>query len=144
MGPTWGPSGADRTQVDPMLAPWTLLSGKLTLGKACRERIFKMNNYDKQSKNLHRGVNLKQIVSDLKFAWWHVNEFWHELIIQTWKLYQKRLPWITITKSFIAFSSSKISSHELCPIAGQQGVCLLLTYRCIRIASVYNDWPWAL
>ena len=27
MGPTWGPSGADRTQVDPMLAPWTLLSG---------------------------------------------------------------------------------------------------------------------
>ena len=29
MGPTWGPSGADRTQVDPMLAPWTLLSGTL-------------------------------------------------------------------------------------------------------------------
>ena len=28
MGPTWGPSGADRTQVGPMLAPWTLLSGQ--------------------------------------------------------------------------------------------------------------------
>ena len=27
MGPTWGPSGADRTQVGPMLGPWTLLSG---------------------------------------------------------------------------------------------------------------------
>ena len=27
MGPAWGPSGADRTQVGPMLAPWTLLSG---------------------------------------------------------------------------------------------------------------------
>ena len=27
MGPTWGPSGADRTQLGPMLAPWTLLSG---------------------------------------------------------------------------------------------------------------------
>ena len=26
MGPTWGPSGADRTQAGPMLAPWTLLS----------------------------------------------------------------------------------------------------------------------
>ena len=26
MGPTWGLSGADRTQMDPMLAPWTLLS----------------------------------------------------------------------------------------------------------------------
>ena len=27
MGTTWGPSGADRTQVGPMLAPRTLLSG---------------------------------------------------------------------------------------------------------------------
>ena len=27
MRPTWGPSGADMTQVGPMLAPWTLLSG---------------------------------------------------------------------------------------------------------------------
>ena len=29
MGPKWGPSGADRTQVGPMLAPWTLLSGTI-------------------------------------------------------------------------------------------------------------------
>ena len=28
MGPTWGPSGADRAAMEgPMLAPWTLLSG---------------------------------------------------------------------------------------------------------------------
>ena len=27
MGPTWGPPGADRTQVGPMLAPWILLCG---------------------------------------------------------------------------------------------------------------------
>ena len=27
IGPTWGPSGADRTKVGTMLAPWTLLSG---------------------------------------------------------------------------------------------------------------------
>ena len=30
MGPIWGPSGADGTQVGPMLAPWTLLSGLLS------------------------------------------------------------------------------------------------------------------
>ena len=29
VGPTWGPSGADRTQVGHMLAPWTLLSGMI-------------------------------------------------------------------------------------------------------------------
>ena len=33
MGPTWGPSGADRTQVSTMLAPWTLLSGALPVGQ---------------------------------------------------------------------------------------------------------------
>ena len=27
MGPTWGPTGADKTHVSPMLAPWTLISG---------------------------------------------------------------------------------------------------------------------
>ena len=32
MGPTWGPSGADRTQVGPMLTLWTLLSGFLLSG----------------------------------------------------------------------------------------------------------------
>ena len=31
MGPTWGPYGADRTQVGPTLAPWTLLSGMVVL-----------------------------------------------------------------------------------------------------------------
>ena len=30
MGPTWGPSGAHRTQVGPMSAPWTLLSGYIS------------------------------------------------------------------------------------------------------------------
>ena len=35
MGPTWGPSGADRAQVVPMLATWTLLSGWLTTTYLC-------------------------------------------------------------------------------------------------------------
>ena len=29
-GPTWGPPGSCRPQMAPMLAPWTLLSGKLS------------------------------------------------------------------------------------------------------------------
>ena len=31
MGPTWGPPGSCRPQMGPMLAPWTLLSGKYRL-----------------------------------------------------------------------------------------------------------------
>ena len=31
MGSTWGPSGSDRTQVGPILAPWALLSGFINI-----------------------------------------------------------------------------------------------------------------
>ena len=31
MRPTWGPSGLYRPQMGPMLAPWTLLSGAVSL-----------------------------------------------------------------------------------------------------------------
>ena len=39
MGPTWGPSGADRSQMDPMLATWTLLSG-IVFQNHCRQHLF--------------------------------------------------------------------------------------------------------
>ena len=42
MGPTWGPSGADRTQVGPMLAPWTLLSGWSLCGKGSAHWVWKI------------------------------------------------------------------------------------------------------
>ena len=35
MGPTWDPSGADRTQVGPMLAPWTLLFDSIMSASYC-------------------------------------------------------------------------------------------------------------
>ena len=43
MGPTWGPSGADRTQVGPMLTPWTLLSGSATTGLINSNSILHVN-----------------------------------------------------------------------------------------------------
>ena len=46
--PTWGPSGADRTQLGPMLAPWTLLSGLSPLGllgRVCTETWIKIQNF---------------------------------------------------------------------------------------------------
>ena len=39
MGPTWGPSGAGRTQVGPMWAPWTLLSGVSLWGETTSDRF---------------------------------------------------------------------------------------------------------
>ena len=36
MGPTWGPYGSCRSQMGPMLAPWTFLSGYLPHSHSCR------------------------------------------------------------------------------------------------------------
>ena len=47
MGPTWGPSGADRTQVGPMLAPWTLLSGIV-----CHSFMWQKAAYNKYKRTL--------------------------------------------------------------------------------------------
>ena len=35
MGPTWGQRGSCRPQMDPMLAPWNLLSGKISWCSMC-------------------------------------------------------------------------------------------------------------
>ena len=40
MGPKWGPSGADRTQVGLMLASWTLLSGDVSLVSSKSDQNF--------------------------------------------------------------------------------------------------------
>ena len=44
MGPTWDPPGADRTQVGPMMATWTLLSGnvwkwRLIVQPRCQQKL---------------------------------------------------------------------------------------------------------
>ena len=42
MGRTWGLSGADRTQVGPMLSPWTLLSGMFWPNDQYGTYVFKV------------------------------------------------------------------------------------------------------
>ena len=72
MGPTWGPSGADRTQVGPMLSPWTLQSGtfhfqcmdSLSALLALWERIHR-SPMDSPHKGQWRGA----LMSSLVCAW---------------------------------------------------------------------------
>ena len=48
MWPTWDPSGADRTQVGPMLAPRTLLSGSLSPRQSNNvEEKWRWQNFNK-------------------------------------------------------------------------------------------------
>ena len=59
MGPTWGSSGADRTQVGPMLAPWTLLSGiQPVFSSWCSSQFV-----------------LRQLIRGLHYIHWIINLF---------------------------------------------------------------------
>ena len=64
MGPTWGPSGADRTQVGPMLAPWTLLSGYWTSSLlACETHGNQLTSlYRSTIYASHDGTRVKYVV----------------------------------------------------------------------------------
>ena len=65
MGLTWGPPGADRTQVGPMLAPWTLLSGK-----ACKTTNWESGIWQKspqvENKTIHHFWGLVNIPFNVK------------------------------------------------------------------------------
>ena len=76
MGPTWGPSGSDRTQVGPMLAPRTLLSGLLSkhqLKKFSPSRPPWRNPNEKKnpvSVVIWASVHRSSQVSGLLLSWW--------------------------------------------------------------------------
>ena len=55
MEPTWGPSGADRTQVGPILAPWTWLSGLISPSPASSayKRLFQAVLFSWKRQNIH-------------------------------------------------------------------------------------------
>ena len=65
MGPTWGPSGADRTQVGPMLAQWTLLSKFIKL-KLIDDRIVNTT----QNSNFPIFMNFNSLTLRCRLLWW--------------------------------------------------------------------------
>ena len=67
MGPTWGPSGADRTQVGPILAPWTLLSGVII-----RKWSYWRSTLNERCINLTSEHKLYGILQeDLHYIFWY-------------------------------------------------------------------------
>ena len=78
IGPTWGPSGADRAQLGPMLAPWTLLSGHWP------SLCYYVESLKCSCKNTAwRGCWL---VSSVLMAQWHKSAVWKipNLLITWW------------------------------------------------------------
>ena len=84
MGPTWGPRGADRTHVGPMLAPWTLLSGVIMtiywLGKLpfvwiawnSKEWRCRLCKLTCQISNYSEGLNCSTSITNDRILWMQV------------------------------------------------------------------------
>ena len=69
MGPTWGPSGVDRTQVGPMLATWTLLSGLALIQVMASHWTGDKQLPDRVliwSKTLHKIYSMQRILIHIK------------------------------------------------------------------------------
>ena len=62
-GPTWGPSGAARTQVGLMLAPWTLLSGRMPQCPVSTEPADNITLAMNPDSRVH-GANMEPIWAD--------------------------------------------------------------------------------
>ena len=86
MGRTWGPSRADRTQVGPMLAPWTLPSGSAwcyeMLSTVIWYSLFDANNYIGVWKvsEVIRTINVSLIV------WLRLGTWRNNLTVDRWCL----------------------------------------------------------
>ena len=65
MGPKWGPSGADRTQVGPMLASWTLLSGIMSLDHNKSNTIGLLRRSSKSSLIFRHGYVISSAIITL-------------------------------------------------------------------------------
>ena len=111
--PTWGPSGADRTQVGPMLAPWTLLS-RMSM-------LFMLNNkpYDTRG-----GPLLFQ--SHIEIIKHGINSF----------VYQGTKQWYSLTTDAKGNESFNLFKNYLTPWMGSdchRGYCVLCAIKTIKI-----------
>ena len=103
-GTTWGPSGADRTQMGPMLSPWTLLSGYALppVGQLDSSQKYKEKNHHR----FRRG-NIDKICFGISFTVQSdiTNAYcFHFLAIKTQEVCIK----------YLCITGNKSSSCDLC------------------------------
>ena len=98
MGPTWGPAGADRTQVGPMVAAWILLSGILVINVPDFIIVhhWQWNNLDGYGQMDHVKVNTYLWLSvTIENIWVHFDVMhymrWVILLVQTYAMAQYEL-----------------------------------------------------
>ena len=78
MRPTWGPPGADRTQVGPMLAPWTLLSGMAYIVQGIGDIHFTKSLWA-QNSNLLEMIDALSLTTMVRLVWTFAHAIWNDV-----------------------------------------------------------------
>ena len=91
MGPTWDPSGADRTQVGPMLALWTLLLGPHPSPPCTYVNVFAIRSCQVISRGCHR----------LRYLWESSPESYWQTGAHVYTVH-KKIP-ASLIRSFMTF-----------------------------------------
>ena len=87
MGPTWGPSEADRTQVGPIFATWTLLSGvlhMLLLRQVRPSRLYDQTDVRSTGKQLNLPKSYSRYVLSIGqiFSRKCISQYWYKQRVQ--------------------------------------------------------------
>ena len=137
MGQTWGPTGADRTQVGPMLAPWTLLSGWwLVPLSSLAPSAVGVYHYHYQINiffitfALHFGVE----ISSIKMACcpWKINKIIKFWLLTSWWWYYNANAWEVSVNHMWCMMTSPLIASQLSAVLfgnGSNGSRTLKFYR---------------
>ena len=126
MGPTWGQSGADRTQVRPMLSPWALLSGTVKVKPAIDNKdqvLHRLQAKERQTETAtyfnrmvdHAGIG----VDKLPFCSYHEKFFehlpypWSLSMKIIWQLNDKSISILHVYFVYYPLKSSAVSITTL-------------------------------
>ena len=116
MGPTWGPSGADRTQVGPMLAPWTLLSGWSNDSFNCVSIISYIDTKCHFIQGITQLRQVGYIMCEIRYAEYRLkeqNNDMHFKSISGWGMQIHLCKTASITTSALLLVLWKISSWDI-------------------------------
>ena len=145
MGPTWGPSEAGRTQMGPMSAPWTLLSGMLSCGDVdstmasagmpCANRL-EYYRYNFSPCRIYSLWSSDDI-------WWHRSESTLAEVMACSLSAHLNQCWLII-KGFLWYSPESNftrTAHEFNPLHVFKD-CSFLNYHHISQGQWVNQWTW--
>ena len=86
MGPTWGPPGSCRPQMDPMMAPWSMLMNSTLCGIVWRKINMFFISYHSSTLKVH---NEMAEVFEMLFHW-RQGCFYLQIYLQYWPTTYKR------------------------------------------------------